>query len=199
MDTREYFNSLAGTWDSIVQHDPQKLKKIIDMTDIKEGDTVLDVGCGTGVLEGYLLKKVGKSGKIVAVDISEKMIEKAKQKFKDASNITFLCADALCLDFEEYFDVVFCYSVFPHIDDKEKAIKNFAKMLKQNGKLIIAHSQSRQAINELHKKLPAPINSHLLPEMDQIISWCKDAGLEMILGVDNDEMLLLIATAIKNL
>lgn len=48
------------------------------MIDIKEGDIVLDVGCGIGVLEGYFLKKVGKSGKIVVVDIFEKMIEKVK-------------------------------------------------------------------------------------------------------------------------
>ncbi len=74
MDTREYFNSLAGTWDSIVQHDPQKLKKIIDLTDIKEGDTVLDVGCGTGVLEGYLLEKI----------LTKMMVEDGRLSFKES-------------------------------------------------------------------------------------------------------------------
>ncbi|WPX08535.1 class I SAM-dependent methyltransferase [Anaerocellum danielii] len=197
MNTKEYFDLLADKWDSIVHHDPQKVKRIIETAGLKEGDTVLDVGCGTGVLEDYLLKEVGKSGKIIAVDISEKMIEKAKEKFKHASNITFLCADVVSLEFEEYFDVVFCYSVFPHIDDKEKAIKKFAKMLKKTGKLVIAHSQSRQAINELHKKLPEPINSHFLPEMRKIIKWCEASGFQLALNEDNSEIFLLIATVIK--
>lgn len=47
----------------------------------------------------------------------------------------------------EYFDYAICYSVFPHLDDKQLAIKNIAEYLKNGGKLAICHSQSREAIS----------------------------------------------------
>lgn len=193
MNMRKYFNMLAEKWDEIVWHDPQKLNKIVEQIGLKKGDKVLDVGCGTGVLVEYILKFVGPEGCIIGVDVSEKMIEKAKEKYKEITNVNFLHNDVMNLDFKDFFDAIICYSVFPHIEDKENAIKKFSQMLKKDGKLVIAHSQSREKINSLHESLPEPVKGHFLPQMNEIIHLCRKAQLIEVLSIDNSEMFLLVA------
>lgn len=192
MDVKEYFNMLAKKWDEIARHDPQKLNRIIEKLQLRNGDSVLDVGCGTGVLVEYILKFIGQKGSYLGVDISSKMIERAKEKYKGIKNVNFICNDVLELSFEDCFDAIICYSVFPHIDDKEAAIKKFYRMLKKGGKLAIAHSQSRDEINNLHKNLPEPVKNHFLPPMDEIIDMCHRSKLSSIFSVDSHEMFLLI-------
>ncbi|ABP68058.1 Methyltransferase type 11 [Caldicellulosiruptor saccharolyticus DSM 8903] len=193
MDVQRYFDMLAEKWDEIAWHDPQKVNEIIEKIQLKKGDKVLDVGCGTGVLIEYILKFVGQQGSYLGVDISKKMIERAEEKYKDIENVDFVCCDVVDLSFKEYFDAIICYSVFPHIEDKEMAVKKFSQMLKEGGKLAIAHSQSRDRINSLHKDLPEPVKNHFLPPMNEIIDMCQKAELNIICNIDSSEMFLLIA------
>ena len=51
---RDYFNSVAENWDQIVNHDPGKIEGILTLAGVKEGDIVLDVGTGTGVLIPFI-------------------------------------------------------------------------------------------------------------------------------------------------
>lgn len=197
VDTKEYFNLLADKWDEIVWHDEQKLNRIMQIACFKKGDRVLDVGTGTGVMVEYILKWVDKEGEVVGVDISERMIEKAKEKFKHKNNVRFLCSDVLELRITNYFDGIMCYSVFPHFDDQKRAIMQFAKMLKENGKLIICHSQSRKEINNLHKNLPEPINKHFLPEPFTITHWIEEANLVLKDFVDDEHIFLVVAQKLK--
>ena len=58
--TRSYFNSKADIWDEkIAEKDVERLASLAKSLDIRRGDTVLDVGTGTGVLVPFLLEKVG--------------------------------------------------------------------------------------------------------------------------------------------
>lgn len=102
---------------------------------IKEGDKILDIGCGNGRL--YELVKE-KSVDYVGIDNSEKMIEIAKKKFPEAR---FLIADALNLPFKnEEFDAAFMIAVFPHIPSEKlqiQALSEVNRVLKKNGYLFI--------------------------------------------------------------
>jgi ubiquinone/menaquinone biosynthesis C-methylase UbiE len=90
-----FFDRLAGDWDESTDHHPSKLERIARLLRLEPGDTVLDVGCGTGVMVPYLLERVGENGRIVAVDISPRMIEVARRKFPPAEypNVKFIVAD----------------------------------------------------------------------------------------------------------
>jgi ubiquinone/menaquinone biosynthesis C-methylase UbiE len=80
-----FFDSLADSWDDDMIKIQWKIDKILDVAEVTEGKTVLDVACGTGVLiPDYLKRNVEKC---VAVDISERMIEIAKIKFSQNDNI----------------------------------------------------------------------------------------------------------------
>jgi ubiquinone/menaquinone biosynthesis C-methylase UbiE len=90
-----FFDRLAEDWDESVKHHPSKLERIVGLLGLEPGDTVLDVGCGTGVMVPYILERVGEKGRIVAVDISPKMVEAAGKKFPPAEypNVKFIVAD----------------------------------------------------------------------------------------------------------
>ena len=92
--------------------------------------TILDLGCGTGALTAELAELCER---IVGVDGSQNMINKAREEFGD---IEFKVCDALALPFEKEFDVVFSNAVFHWISDHDALLKNIHKALKPQGLLV---------------------------------------------------------------
>ena len=87
MEISNFFNKLAADWDTICEHDPKKIECLLTMCGNLENKRILDVGCGTGILEGFLGKIPGVS--VLGIDISERMIEIAVKKY-NSENIRFL-------------------------------------------------------------------------------------------------------------
>ncbi|MEJ2248355.1 MAG: class I SAM-dependent methyltransferase [Candidatus Lokiarchaeota archaeon] len=172
-----YFDEKAEEWDNYAIHDAPKVEKILDKVSLKKGDTVLDVGSGTGILIPYITEKVGKEGRITAIDISEKMIAISKQKHPKSkfSNVEFINNDIMNIEFTKLYDVIICYSCFPHFSKKMKLIEHLSKGLKKGGKLIIAHSESREKINNRHKEIEQLGSEHLLPTLHRLIEMFEIA------------------------
>lgn len=162
--SKEYFNSKAAIWDEqIAERDTEKLRTLAESMDIDAGDTVLDVGTGTGIFVPFILQKIGGNGRLICMDYAEEMLQIARSKFSNA-NIRFVCADIHSSGLSgDQFNAVVCYSSFPHFVDKPGALKEIYRLLKQNGKLFICHSASRSFINNLHSQLPQ-VSDHLIPE-----------------------------------
>ena len=59
LSCRDFFNLVAQKWDTMCQHDVSKIDKIVELVDLEQEDSVLDVGTGTGVMIPHLLKRVG--------------------------------------------------------------------------------------------------------------------------------------------
>ena len=88
-----FFDAMAPKWDKIIEVKKDKIGHILDVAELKEGDHVLDVGTGTGVLVPYMADRIGPEGKIDAVDISTAMLERANAKFGHMPNVRFMLAD----------------------------------------------------------------------------------------------------------
>ena len=190
---KEFFNGMAEKWDTVCHHDTIKIRHILDLLDIAEGTKILDVGAGTGILIPFLSELVGDTGVVNAIDVSEKMLEVAQRKYS-YKNVIFTCGDVLDTSFQrDYFDYVICYSVFPHFDEKQSAISIMSKLLKAGGKFIICHSQSREAINNLHKKASEAVAEDNLPSADIIKGFFEKANMRTVCIVDNGEMFVIIA------
>ena len=191
---REFFNKHAETWDQEVYHDSEKLEKIIFELELKTGEKVLDVGSGTGVMIPYLFNRVKESGKIVALDFSEEMISISKKKNPPEKfpNIKFIVQDVNEFIMKDIFNAILCYSCFPHFLEQNLTIKILTKGLKTGGKLMIAHSQSRKAINNLHKKSEAIVTKDRLPSMKKLSKMIKNAGLKLLKNLDNEEIFFII-------
>jgi ubiquinone/menaquinone biosynthesis C-methylase UbiE len=174
--TKEYFNQMAASWDKIAaERDTTKLERLAQSLDIKPGSTVLDVGTGTGVFVPFLLKKIGKSGHLVALDFAEEMLKKAQAKgFR--GNIDYLNADITSVPLpDEVFDAVVCYSSFPHFHDKPKALREINRLLKKGGKLFICHTSSRAKINEIHRGIAA-VADDTIPDSFEMRNMLVETG-----------------------
>ncbi|MCX7695180.1 MAG: class I SAM-dependent methyltransferase [Caloramator sp.] len=181
MDQREFFNRLAPVWDEITKHDEGKIEKILKLIDIKDNLNILDVGCGTGILESFLLKYNPNS--ITAVDISEKMIEIAKSKY-DNCKINFITQDIM--EHQGMYDFIIVYSAYPHFYDKDALIRHLSNMLTKGGKLVVAHSDSREKINKVHSRHQEVKDDRLPPAIDTANIFSKYLYVNLV--IDNDEM-----------
>ena len=108
---------------------------LVELCHIGEGKYVLDVGCGVGVTPCFIAKTYGS--RVVAVDISERMVERSRERAereKVADRIEFRVADAQDLPFEAaLFDAVFTESVTSLPEDKQKAVNEYARVTKPGG------------------------------------------------------------------
>ena len=110
-------------------------KELIELCHIDKGKYVLDVGCGVGATPCYLAKKYGC--RVVGVDISERMIDRANERAKREGvehRVEFRVADAQNLPFEDaLFDVVIGESVTSFVKDKERAVSEYVRVMKPGG------------------------------------------------------------------
>ena len=161
---REFFNRHAENWDSNSSPSCKNLGRVMKEANLKKGSFVCDVGTGTGILIPYILKKIGNTGRIIAIDYSSAMIEKAKIKHRD-KNVEFYVVDIHKTMFPyDYFDYVIANACFPHFEKKRIALKEIHRILKKNGMLVISHPTGRDAVNKLHKNADGCIKKDVLPK-----------------------------------
>jgi ubiquinone/menaquinone biosynthesis C-methylase UbiE len=194
MQLQEYFNQLAPTWDKELTQERLKcLGNIVRELGIKPGYYVLDIGSGTGVLLPFLIAEVGNEGKIVALDFSAEMLVQAQAK-NFPPIVRFAQADVLAIPLaDSSVDVAICNSAFPHFNDKGKALKEIARVLRNNGRMVICHTMSREMLNRLHQSIGGAVASDLLPDEFQLRGLIKQAGLKITHFEDSPERYLVIA------
>ncbi len=125
-----FFNKTFTFW-----YTEQDVRKVIKNAKLKKGQTVLDFGCGTGITTLAVAKKVKNTGTVVAVDISEKQLERAIRKIKkalDYSNVIFIKEKEL-VPFGRVFDAVTCTGVLGYVNNPQKTLKKMFSLLKKGG------------------------------------------------------------------
>jgi len=180
MDRRKsFFDAAAGGWDQLnADAMPEdKLRQMVDGFAIREGDAILDVGTGTGILLPFLGKAVGLRGTLVAIDFSLKMLQTAASHAFDREP-AFFNAGVGAIPFKaRSFDRVTCFSAFPHFPDKAGALAEMARVLKKGGALFIAHLHSIEEIAQLHQGVGGSVRSDRLPGRETLARLMSEAGL----------------------
>ncbi len=194
--SRAFFNGKAATWDqTVAEKDETKLREMAGWLSIRPGSTVLDVGTGTGVFLPYLAAVVGGDGRIVAVDVAERMLRLAVAKSL-AGNLRYVQAGASRLPLPDtYFDAVVCYSSFPHLTPLEETLRELNRVLVRGGRLLVCHTSSREKINGIHRSM-APVSDHLIPDESQMESLLEGAGFGEVVVEDRPDSYL--ASAMKS-
>src|SRR5512143_3363192 len=90
-------------------------RELIGLAGVREGETVLDLGCGTGKLTVELARLASK-GRVVGIDPSREMLDKAKEASTDVKNVRYVQAAAQVMSFNGEFDLVFSNSVLQWIN-----------------------------------------------------------------------------------
>lgn len=190
MDNKKIFNGLAQSyineWDNSIK-EKKNIKKIIELSNLKKGLTVIEPGCGKGDFSIYILNKIGKKGFLYAIDIANKMLKYAKEQLKKYKNVKIINCDAKNIKIKsEIADRIICFNCFPHFYPKEKYIKEFFRLLKKDGFLIICHSVSRKKINSLHRNFGFNIKKHHLPSINEIKKLIQKYNLKIIKAIDRE-------------
>jgi demethylmenaquinone methyltransferase/2-methoxy-6-polyprenyl-1,4-benzoquinol methylase len=174
--SRKYFNEKAERWDETIRNnDANKLQALADRLSIPQQAWILDVGTGTGVFLSYIKERVNHNSHVFCMDFAFNMLIKAKSKYRDSA-VDFVCAEIETLQFSpNLFDVVMCYSTFPHFHDKPGALSTIHHLLKPGGRLYIGHTASRETINNIHRAIP-DFRDHLIPEKPEMKNLLHQAG-----------------------
>ncbi len=116
------------------------IKEAVDNMDISPGQSILDLGCGTGKNDFFIAQKAGIHGRIVGLDISDEMLERATKRFRGYSHVAFEKRRIeLPLPYSAEFDKVFISFVLHGFEDDLKAeiMRNALKALKPGGSFYI--------------------------------------------------------------
>ncbi len=114
-------------------------KMAVRSLDLKRGDTVVEIGCGTGLNFPLLLAAVGPKGKIVGVDVSPEMLAVAGETIKrnNWKNIELVHSDAATYQFPEAVDGVISTGAITYIPEYDQVIERGAKALAPGNRFVI--------------------------------------------------------------
>ena len=183
-----------GRLGGLVQLLGQKLGAGLTELGVGAGETVLDVGCGTGNLTRALLGRLSPDGRVVAVDISARMVAIARAKVPDP-RVTWHVADARCLPLAgESCDRIVCCAVWPHFDDRKAVALELARVVRSGGFLHVWHLIPRERVNEIHAAAGEAVRRDVLPPARETSRLLATAGFEILSAVDAADRYLVTAT-----
>ena len=180
-DVIDFFDRCAPWWDADMIRNEVIITTILDNCGIRGGMDVLDVACGTGVLFPDYLKRGVNT--VTGIDISPEMAKLAASKFPEA---TVICADVEEAVFEKKFDAVMVYNAFPHFPDPEKLIKRLAELVKPGGRLSVAHSMSREQLQQHHSGRASKVSIDLIHEKQLAALFAPYFDVDVV--ISNDRM-----------
>ena len=160
-----FFDRCAPSWDAEMIKSDEIIGCILDNAGVRAGQRILDVACGTGVLFDYYLNR--NVAFVTGIDISPEMAKIAAAKYADNPKVQVVCGDVEEAEFAEKFDCIVVYNAFPHFPDPDRLICRLADLLKEGGRMTVAHGMSRAAIDSHHSG-PASKVSNGLMEADQL-------------------------------
>lgn len=114
-------------------------KLAISKLSLSEGNTVVEIGCGTGLNFEYVLNYIGVQGKLIGVDLTDAMLEKAKQRVNknNWSNVELIKKDAAEYTFPKNINAAYSTFALTLVPEYEEIISNIEKSLQVGGKLVI--------------------------------------------------------------
>lgn len=176
----DYFNRCAPTWDAEMVKNEEIIESILDNAEVGMGCDVLDVACGTGVLFPYYLKRNVTS--VTGIDISPEMAKLAAGKFSEEAKVRVICGDVEETVFDRKFDRIVVYNAFPHFPNPKRLIKTLAALLKEDGRLTIAHGASREVIDAHHSGSASQVSSGLMPAEELVKLFDPHFDVEIMIS-----------------
>ncbi|MCJ1399746.1 hypothetical protein MMC11_002948 [Xylographa trunciseda] len=166
----------------------------VEWANLRPGDSVLDLAAGTGLVALPAKRKVGPSGRVVAIDISDGMMEVGRRKAaRDGLDVEFISHDItdltklnLISNGARGFDAITCCSALVLLKNPEDAIRHWVSLLAPGGRLVVdVPCESAMVVSFLLDKVAKEVDSSASPIYNRawIVSSgplqeaCEDAGL----------------------
>lgn len=125
----------AGEGEKMELHHLDITQKTLRLMQLRPGDRVLDLGCGSGWASRLLAKQ---SGEVTGVDVSDEMIRQAKAASKDFPNISYLCGSAQQIPCDSNaFDKMLSVESFYYYADQDGALDEIFRVMAPGGRIFI--------------------------------------------------------------
>ena len=183
-DIIEFFDRCAPTWDAEMVKSDVIIGTILDNAEVGAGMNILDVACGTGVMFDYYLERDVAS--VTGIDISPEMAKIAAKKYAQNPKVQVICGDVEEYPFQPEFDRIVVYNAFPHFPHPEQLIQILAGLLKEDGRLTVAHGMSREAIDHHHSGAASKVSNGLMTA--DCLKQIFDAYLDVEAVISNGHM-----------
>ena len=176
-----FFDDLAAEWDlQYTAEDLERLSHLVGRLPITPGMSILDLGCGTGILFDLLRRRVGPNGLVTGVDFALSMAKKAHRNFP-FSNVTVVDADAHHLPFKDSsFDMAISFAAFPHFTDKEKTLRETSRVLKRGASFFIVHLASSGELANIHHREGGVVSHDMLPPETELRRMFIEAKFDQV-------------------
>ncbi len=155
------------------------------LSELKTGETVLDIGSGGGFDAFLAAKKVGTTGRVVGIDFTEEMIRRATRNAKELGlkNVEFRLGDAEDMPVESNsVDVVISNCVINLAPDKDKVFKEAYRVLKPRGRMIISDIVTDGGLPDEVRKDPRHWAACIAGavEIEDYLRKIRNAGFEQV-------------------
>ena len=124
----------AKTYDRVSTPQAEWAEDVLDRLELRGDETVLDAGCGSGRVTKVLQERLPR-GKVIAVDASPSMVEKAREALGPEADV--FVSDLVDLDLHDDVDAAFSNAVFHWIPDHDTLFKRLFEALKPGGQLVV--------------------------------------------------------------
>jgi len=158
-------------------------EKLLDLAQLRAGEAVLDIGCGTGTLAIAARRRVGPAGRVHGIDASPEMIARAARKVARArADVTFEVAVVEAMPVPDAsFDVVLSTLMLHHVPrlERPQLAREVRRVLRPGGRVLVvdfdASPERRKGIlGHLH------LHRHGHVRLDEINALLADAGLDVV-------------------
>jgi ubiquinone/menaquinone biosynthesis C-methylase UbiE len=165
----------------------------VEQGKIRKGDTVLDVGSGTGILLPIIKKYEPR--RIYACDLSVAMLEELnRKKYADVETVLADVRDLSLPD--NSIDVVFINACYGNIIDKRGAFSNLSRMMKLQGRLVISHPLGKSFTRSMRERASFPLDP--FPEKAEAETLFRPFGFVIETFIDEPKLYILVALKSKS-
>jgi ubiquinone/menaquinone biosynthesis C-methylase UbiE len=139
---QQFYGRWADLYDALARSTPglgHLRGRAADALALEPGDTVVEMGCGTGANLPYLRERVGPEGRVVGLDFTRGMLGRARDRIdrEEWQNVHLLQADATEIEFRESPDAIVATFVVGMLGDPEEAVNRWADQLAPGGRLAL--------------------------------------------------------------
>ncbi|MER6425675.1 methyltransferase domain-containing protein [Streptomyces sp. NPDC001137] len=187
---QEFFGARAADWDSRFPDDGPAYAAAVAELGLREGDRVLDAGCGTGRALTPLRAAVGPSGVVVGADLTPAMLQAAVRAGRGHEGQLVL-ADVAALPLRsEALDAVFAAGLIAHLPQPSENLRELARVVRPGGTLALFHPIGRAALAARQGREITPDDLRAEPNLRPLLAG---SGWRMTSYVDEDARFLALA------